>query len=94
MPQHQINLNHYLILKFSTMVSDILPWDTKLGDNMIEYEMRSCLTVGFDCGHNLYPFCEIFNNHYNMMIPPSRSWAEIHKIDPQLGEGTNSDNHM
>ena len=76
------------------MVSDKILRDTKLGDNMIEYEMRGCLTVGFYYGYSLCPFREIINNHYDMMIPPSRSWVAIHKINPPLSEGTSGDDGM
>ena len=74
------------------MVGDKLSRDTKSSDNLIENEMLGCLNVDFDHGHNLCPFHEVINNHYNMMIPPSRSWVEIHEVKPPLGEGTGGDN--
>ena len=76
------------------MVSEKILRDTELDDNLIEYEMHGCLTISFNSGHSLYPFREIVNSHYNMMVPPSRSWVAIHKIDPPLSEGTGGDNGM
>ena len=83
-----------MILKVPTMVSDKLFQNTKPGDNLIEHEMRGYLTVGFNCEHSLCPFREIIDNHYNVMIPPSRIWVAMHKIQPPLGEGTGGDNRM
>ena len=72
------------------MVSDKLSQNSKLGDNLVEYKMCGCLTIEFNFGNNLCPFCEIDNSHNNMMVPPSRIWVTIHKFDPPLGEVTDS----
>ena len=62
------------------MVSDKLPWNAKLGDNLVKYKMYGCFIVGFDIGHGLFRFHETIHNHNNMMVPPNRSWVTIHKI--------------
>ena len=72
-PQIQIYLIHHLVLKVPSMVNDNILLDTKLGDNLIENEMCGCLIVDFDSGHSLFPFREVINNHYNMMIPPVKA---------------------
>ena len=76
------------------MVSDKLFRNTKLGDNLVEHEMRDYLTVGFNHGHSLSPFSEIIDNHYNVMMPPSQSWVAIHEVKPPFGEGIGDDNWM
>ena len=76
------------------MFSDKLFQNAKPGDNLVENEMRGYLTVGFNYGHNLYPFREVIDSHNNVMMPPSWSWVAIHKSKPPLGEGTNGDNRM
>ena len=55
------------------MVSDKLLQNTKPSDDMVEYEMCSGLTVEFNHGHSLSPFCKIVNSHYNMMMPPIKN---------------------
>ena len=74
------------------MVSDKIFWNAKLGDNLVKYEMCGCFTIEFDSGHSLFPFHEIIDSHYNVMVPPNRSWVAIHKVKPPLGEGTNGNN--
>ena len=81
-------------MKVPAMVSDKLSQNAKPGDNMVKYEMHGYLPTGFNHGHSLSPFCEIIDNHYNVMMPPSRGWVAIHKIKPPLGEGTDGDNRM
>ena len=76
------------------MVSDKLFQNAELGDNLVENKMRGRLTVGFNYGHSLYPFCEVIDSHNNMMMPPIQSWFAIHKIKTPLGEGIDSDNRM
>ena len=76
------------------MVSDKLLRNAELSNNLVKHEMCGCLIVGFNHGHSLIPFHEVINNHYNMMMPPSRSWVAIHKVNPPLGEGTGGDNRM
>ena len=76
------------------MVSDKIPQNVEPGDNMVKYEMCGCFTIRFDSGHILFPFRELINSHNNMMVPPSRSWVTIHKINPPLGEWAGSDNGM
>ena len=76
------------------MVNDKLFWNAKSGDNLVEHEMRGYLTVEFKRGHILYPFREIIDSHYNVMIPPSRSWVAIPKFKPPLGEETDSDKRV
>ena len=70
--QIQRQLGHHIILKVHAMVCDKLLRDTKSGDNLIEYEIRDCLTVVFYCRHCLIPFCELIDSHNDMMVPPSR----------------------
>ena len=76
------------------MVSEKLFQNAKPGDNLVENEMCGCLTIRFNCGHSLYPFCEVIYDEINMMVPPSQNWVVIHKIKPPLGEGTNGGNRM
>ena len=60
-----------MILKVRAMVSDKLFWNSELSNNLVEYEVHGFLTIGFNCRHNLSPFFEVVNNHYDMMMPPS-----------------------
>ena len=57
--------------KVPTMVSDKLFWNAEPSNNLVENEMCGCLTIRFIRGHSLYPFHEIIDNHYNVMMPPS-----------------------
>ena len=76
------------------MVSDKLFQNPEPSNNLVEYEVRGHLTIGFNCRHSLSPFREVINNHYDMMVPPSQSWVAIHKVKPSLGEATNGDSRM
>ena len=89
-----MQLFHHIILKVRAMVSDKLFQNFKPSNNLVEYEVGGYFTVGFNCRHNLIPFGDVINSHYNMMVPPSRSWVAIHKIEPPLSEGTGGDNGM
>ena len=73
------------------MVSDNLSLNAKPCNNLVKYEMCGFLTIGFNYGHILYPFCEVIDNHNNMVVPPNRGWVAIHKINPPLNEWTDSD---
>ena len=57
---------------------------------------RSCYNASLNVEKltSLSPFHEVINSHYNMMVPPSRRWVAIHKIEPPLSEGTGGDNGM
>ena len=81
-------------MKVPTMVSDKLFRNAKLSNNLVEYEMCGCLTVVFNRGHSLSPFCEIIKNHHDVMMPPSQSWVAIHEVKTPFGEGTDGDNWM
>ena len=76
------------------MVSDKLFRNAELSNNLVKNEMHSCLTIGFNREHSLYRFHEIIDNHYNVMMPPSRGWVAIHEVKPPLGEGTGGDNRI
>ena len=69
------------------MVSDKILRDTKPGDNMIEYKMHDCLTASFNSGNSLYPFLEIVNIHYNVMMPPTEYGLKSIKLTPHLVKG-------
>ena len=69
------------------MVNDKLSRDTKPSNDLIENEMHGCLTIGFDSGHSLYPFCEIINSHYDMMMLPAESGFQSLKSTPHLVGG-------
>jgi hypothetical protein len=81
-------LFHHFVLKVTSMISDNLTRDTEPGDNFIEYEEGDNLPVIFNCRHGLNPLIKVFDNHNNVIIPPSRSWVAIHEFHPSLGEGT------
>ena len=53
------------------MVSEKLLRNTKLSNNLVEYKVRGCLTIEFNCRHGLSPFREVVNSHYDMMMPLS-----------------------
>ena len=76
------------------MVSDMLFQNSKLSNNLVENKMHGYLIIGFNHGHSLFPFREIIDSHYNVMMPPSRIWVAIHEVKPPLGEGTDDDNRM
>ena len=85
---------YHFVLKVPTMVSDKLFRNTEPSNNLVEYKVCGYLTIKFNRVYILYPFREIMDNHYNVMIPPRRSWVAIHKVKSPLGEGTDSDNRM
>ena len=70
------------------MINDNLTRDTELGDNFIEHKEGGSIPIGFNSRHGLNPLSKVFNNHDNVLVPPSRSWVAIHQIHPPLGEGT------
>jgi len=69
-------------------MNDNVPRDFEPSYNLIEYEEGSSLTIGFNCIHGLSPFSKVVNDHDNVLMPPSRSCVEIHKVHPPLVEGT------
>ena len=71
------------------MISDNLTRDTEPGDNLVEHEEGWSLPIGFYGRHGFGPLGKVFDNHDNVLIPPSRSWVAIDEIYPPLGEGTN-----
>ena len=83
-----------MILKVQAMVSDKIFQNPEPSNDLVEHKVSGCLTVGFYYRHSLSPFHEIINSHYNVMVPPSRSWVAIHEVKPPLGEGTSGDNQM
>jgi hypothetical protein len=76
------------------MISDNLTRDSEPGYNLIEYEEKSSLTIGFNCRHGLNPLSKVFYSHDNVLMPHSQSWVAIHKIHPPLGEGTDGNDWM
>jgi hypothetical protein len=74
------------------MISENIFWDSKPRYNLIEYEERYNLTIGFEGKHGLYPFSEIIHDHDNMLVPDIQGWVVVHKIHSPLGEGTDN-NH-
>ena len=60
-----------MVLKVRAMVSDKLFQNPKPSNNLVEYEVRGCLTLEFYYRHSLSPFREVINSHYDMMMPLS-----------------------
>jgi hypothetical protein len=75
-------------MKVTTMISENLTRDTKLGDNFIEYEEGNNFPIEFHAKHGFIPLSKVVDEHDNMLIPPNRSWVSIYEVYPTLGEGT------
>ena len=60
-----------MVLKVRAMVSDKVFWNPETSNNLVEYEVCGCLTIGFNYRHSLSPFREVVDSHYDMMMPPS-----------------------
>ena len=69
------------------MVSEKLFQDSEPSNNLVEYKVRGCLTIGFNCRHSLIPFREVVNNHYDMMMPPAEAGLQSIKSSPHLVKG-------
>ena len=69
------------------MVSEKLFQNPKSSNNLVEYEVHGCLTVGFNCRHSLSPFHEIINSHYNVMVPLAEAGLQSIKLSPHLVKG-------
>jgi hypothetical protein len=72
------------------MITDNITQDSERGYNLIEYEEGDSLTIVFNYRHGLDPLSKVVYDHDDVLIPPNRSWVEIHKVHPPLGEGTDS----
>jgi hypothetical protein len=72
----------------TAMIGDNLTRDTEPSDNLVEYEKRCSLPIGFHGRHGFGPLGEVVDNHDNVLMPPSRSWVSINEIYSPLGEGT------
>jgi hypothetical protein len=72
----------------SESMSDNLTWDTKPGDNLIEYEEGNSLPIVFNCRHGLNPIIKVVDDHDYVLIPPNQSWVAIYEVHPPLDEGT------
>jgi len=70
------------------MVSDKLFQNLEPSNNLVEYEVRGYLTIGFNCRHSLSPFREVINSHYNMMMPPAEAGLQSIKSSAHLVKGT------
>ena len=77
-----------MILKVRAMVSDKFFQNPEQGNNLVEYEVRGCLTVGFNCRHSLSPFREVINSHYDMMMHPAEARLQSIKSSPHLVKGS------
>jgi hypothetical protein len=73
------------------MITGNLPWDSKLGYNLVEHKKCCILTIVFNSRNGLFPFSEVVHDHDNMLIPTSRRWVAVHKIHPPLVQGTDGD---
>ena len=69
------------------MVSDKLFQNFESSNNLVEYEVCSYLTIGFNCRHSLSPFFEVVNNHYDMMMLPAKAGLQSMKSSPHLVKG-------
>ena len=77
-----------------TMIGNDGLRDTKPSNDVIEYELSSCLTVSGKCRHCFGPFGEVVHGYDNIGMPPSRVRVTRHKIDAPLRKGTNGNDRM
>ena len=64
--QLRSQLCHHLMPKMGTMIGNDGLSDTKPSNNVIEYELGSCLTVGGKCRHFFSPFGEVVHDYDNI----------------------------
>ena len=92
--QLRSQLRHHIIPKMETMISNNVFWDTKPSNNVIEYELSSCLTVDDKCRHCFGPFGEVVHGYDTISMPPSRVRVTRHKIDAPFHKGTDGNDKM
>jgi hypothetical protein len=82
-------LGHHEILKMATVISDDSLRDSKLSDDMIEYE-QGCIFSGIiECRHHLDPFSEIIHGYDDVSMPPDRVRVTCHEVNAPFCERTN-----
>ena len=68
--------------------------DTKLSNNMIEYELHRCLTVHSQCRHYFAPFCEIIDGDDNIGMSSGLVRVTHHKIDAPFRKMANGNDRV
>jgi hypothetical protein len=76
------------------MINENLTQDSEPGYNLIEYEEGNNIPIGFYCRNGLEPLTKVVYDHVNVLRSLNRSWVAIHKIQPPLVEGTDSNYWM
>jgi len=69
------------------MVSENISRKPKPSHDLIEHEKNCVFTINRKCWDGLCPLCKVFNDHYNVSMPPRQGWVACHEIYPPLGEG-------
>jgi hypothetical protein len=72
------------------MISENITRDTEPSDNLVEHEEGCSLPIRVYSRHGLDPLSEVFDDHDNILVPPSRSWVAIDEIYLPLVEGTDN----
>ena len=63
-------LRHHIMSKMGTMIDNDGLRDTKPRNDVIEYELSCCLTVGGKCRNFFDPFGEVINQYNDTIMPP------------------------
>ena len=82
------------MLKMGTMIGNDGLKDAKPRNEVIEYELSCCLTVGGKCRHCFSPLGEVVNGYDNISMPPGRVRVTCHKIDAPLRKVTNDNDRV
>ena len=69
--QLRSQLHHHIMPKMGTMIGNDGLRDTKPRNDMIEYELCSCLTIGGKCRHCFGLVGEVVHGYNNISIPPA-----------------------
>jgi hypothetical protein len=82
-------LRHHEVSKMSTMISDDSLRDSKLSDDMIEYEQGCIFSSIVECRHRLRPFSEIIHGYDDVSMPPNRVGVTCHEVNAPFFKRTN-----
>ena len=76
------------------MVCNYRFWDTKLSDDVVEDGSGSGFNVISISWHGIFPFCEVVDDHDNVMMDYYRGRLECHEIYAPFCKWTNCDDRM
>ena len=85
---------YHKISKMTTVINNDGLRDTKLSNDMIEYEHCYSFPGVIKCRHRLGPFSELIHNYNDVSMPPDRVRVTCHEVNAPFGEWTNINYRM